>query len=113
MSLISFIRGVFSREDTEEFELPQFRYEGGDGSTLNDAIVVRGARSDLEGTAATFLWMHQHVGAKNDAWRLVTHSTGEEGVRKIDTFSVILRDGTHRSFYFDVTESFGKPPRGI
>lgn len=111
MSLLSFIRGPFSRDRTEEFSLPQFRYEGGDGSTVESAVIVRGARSDLEGTAATFLWMRQNVGTKDDAWRLVTHATRREGLREIDTFDVILRDGTQRSIHFDVTESFGKPFR--
>ena len=111
MSLLSFIRGLFRPYDIDDFALPEFRYEGGDGSTVESAVIVRGAQSDLEGTAATFLWMHRHVGAKNDAWRLVTHATRREGLRAIDTFDVILRDGTPQSIHFDVTESFGKPFR--
>jgi hypothetical protein len=84
-------------------------YEGGDGSTLNDAIVVRGAGSDLEGVAATFGWMHERLGAKDEEWRLISHSTGGDGVRKIDTFDVMLRGGERKVVYFDVSESFAKP----
>lgn len=109
MSLLSFIRGVFSAETTNLFALPHVWYEGGDGSEPDDAIIVRGAASDLEGVAATYSWMHEHLGAKDEGWRLVTHSTGGDGVRKIDTFDVVLRDGRRTRIYFDVSESFGKP----
>ncbi|HYU52328.1 MAG TPA: hypothetical protein VEK37_05260 [Gemmatimonadaceae bacterium] len=110
MSLFSSIRGLF-RDRSNPFALPHVWYEGGDGSTPDGAIVVRGAGSDLEGVAATFGWMHEHLGAKDEGWRLVTHSTGYDEVRKIDTFVVILRDGRQKRFYFDVSESFGKPFR--
>jgi hypothetical protein len=109
VSLLSFIRGLFRRERTNPFAMPHVWYEGGDGSTLDGAIVVRGAGSDLEGTAATFGWMHENLGAKDEGWRLVTHATGSDGDRKIDTFNVVLRDGGPRRIYFDVSESFGKP----
>jgi hypothetical protein len=108
MSLLSFIRGVFHRTGTNPFETPAVWYEGGDGSTRDGAIIVRGAGSDLEGVAATFGWMHEHLGPKDEGWRLVTHSTGGDEVRKIDTFDVVLRDGGPRRIYFDVSESFGK-----
>ena len=110
MSLLSFIRGFF-RDATNPFAMPHVWYEGGDGSTPEDAIVVRGAGSDLEGVAATFGWMHEHLGAKDEGWRLITHSSGFSGVRKIDTFNVVLRGGVPKLVYFDVSESFGKPFR--
>ena len=110
MSLLSLIRGFF-RRDTNPFAMPRVWYEGGDGSTIDQAIIVRGAESDLEGVAATFGWMHEQLGPKDEGWRLVSHSTGERGLRKIDTFNVILQDGEPRHFYFDVSESFAKPFR--
>ena len=55
VSLLSFIRGFF-RDTTNPFALPHVWYEGGDGSTLEDPIVVRGAGSDLEGVAAN-VWV--------------------------------------------------------
>ena len=107
MSLLSFVRGLF-HDTTNPFTLPHVWYEGGDGSTIDDAIIVRGAGSDLEGVAATFGWMHEHLGAKDEGWQLITHSSGSRGDRKIDTFNIVLRGGTAKHVYFDVTESFGK-----
>lgn len=106
--MLSFIRELF-RDRTNPFALPNVWYGGGDGSTLEAPIVVRGAESDLEGVAATFGWMHEHLGPKDEGWRLVTHSSGYDGDRKIDTFNVVVRDGGPRLVYFDVSESFGKP----
>ena len=105
MSLLSFVRGLF-HDNTNPFTLPHVWYEGGDGSTIDDAIIVRGAGSDLEGVAATFGWMHEHLGAKDDSWQLISHSSGGRGARQIDTFNIVLRGGTAKLVYFDVTESF-------
>ena len=108
MSLLSVIRRLFVGERANPFGLPGVHYEGGDGSTRESAIIVRGAVSELEGIAATFGWMHEHLGAKDEEWRLVTHASGIDGDRKIDTFHVVLRRGETRHIYFDVSESFGK-----
>jgi hypothetical protein len=106
--LLSVIRRFVRGEPANPFELPRVRYEGGDGSTPATAIVVRGADSDLAGVAATFGWMHMHLGPKDEGWQLITHSTGSIGGRHIDTFNVVLRDATRTRVFFDVSESFGK-----
>lgn len=110
MSLLSVIRRFFAGERPNPFGSLRVHYEGGDGSTRQSAIIVRGATSDIEGVAATFLWMQEHIGAKDEEWRLISHTSGSDGVRKIDTFHVMLRRGGMRQVYFDVSESFGKQP---
>ena len=111
MSFVSFVRRLLGREPPDPFALPHIWYEGGDGASPIGAIIVVGALSDLEGVAATFGWMHRHIGPKDEAWRLLTHSTGGDDRRKIDTFKIELPDGTQRTIFFDVTESFGRPFR--
>jgi len=91
-------------------EAPRLTFEGGDGETPDKAIIVRGARFDLEGTAAEFTWLTQNYGWKDQGWNLVSHSHGKLGDRDIDTFEIQLADGTPRTVYFDCTESFGKWP---
>ena len=108
---ILFIRWLDHRDRPNPFANPEVRYEGGDGSAPNQAIIVRGADSDIAGTAATFAWMHDNIGPKDIAWRLNTHSTGRLGHVHIDTFDITLADGAQRTLFFDVTEGFGKPYR--
>ncbi len=83
-------------------------FEGGNGDTVEAAIVVRGARFDLVGTYAEFWWLTQKYGQKDIDWKLLTHSTGEHGGRYIDTFELQLAEGKLLTVFFDCTESFGK-----
>jgi hypothetical protein len=84
-------------------------FEGGDGDTVEKAIVVRGAQFDLVGTYAEFHWLAQVYGQKDRDWTLISHSHEVHGGRDIDIFVLKLTDGTMRTIYFDCTESFGKP----
>ncbi len=111
MELISRLRQWFSGRPPNPLANPDVWYEGGDGATPEGAVVVRGAESDIEGTAATFAWMFDRFGPKDEGWQLRTHSSGRFGARHIDTFDVALRDGSRQCIYFDVTESFGRPFR--
>src|SRR5271167_2134164 len=84
-------------------------FEGGNGDTVETAIVVRGARFDLVGTYAEFGWLTQTYGQKDSDWKLISHSQGKYAGRDIDTFELQLADGTPLTVFFDCTESFGKP----
>src|SRR5271166_1017019 len=81
-------------------------FEGGNGDTVENAVIVRGARLDLAGTYAEFAWLAQVYGKKDLDWTLISHSHSVQGGRDIDTFVLRLRDGTSRTVYFDCTESF-------
>src|SRR5215475_13849920 len=91
---------------TESHSEVRISYEGGNGDSVEAAIVVRGARFDLEGTYAEFAWLTQKYGQKDKDWKLLTHSHGKHGTRDIDTFEIQLADGTPVTVFFDCTESF-------
>src|SRR5262249_37891589 len=96
-----------NRADTKQ----HIFFEGGTGSTVEDAIVIRGAHFDLEGTYAEFAWLAESCGRKGVDWELISHSHGKHGGRDIDTFEIKLADATPLTVYFDCTESFGKWPQ--
>jgi hypothetical protein len=83
-------------------------YEGGDGNTIETAIVIRGVHEDLLGTAAEFHWLTWTFGRKDLDWQLISHSHGTFDDREIDTLELRLPTGTVRIVYFDITESFGR-----
>ena len=86
----------------------EIRFEGGNGDTKERPIVIRGARSELEGTYAAYSWLVNRFGPKDKGWKLVSRSHAVVGAREIDTFVIELPDGTQRSVHFDCTETFGK-----
>jgi len=108
VSLLKGLRSFFRWEPTPPPRPAGVWFEGGDGSSRENAVVVRGAVWEMEGIAATFAWMEWHFGRKDQDWTLVTHSTGGDEHRKIDTFVVTLADGSRRTVFFDVSESYGK-----
>ena len=83
-------------------------FEGGTGETVDTAVVVRGAKSDLEGTAVEFAWLVEVYGQKDRDWKLLTHSHGKYWAVGLHSFRIItdhiamtwgeLRDITEQLF---------------
>lgn len=79
------------------------RYSGGDGTTLERAVIVPGA-SEQTSIDAEYAWLHQHVpGGKVTRQELIT-----QGGRAYDKLDVTLPEGNGKSFYFDISGGYGK-----
>jgi len=91
-------------------EEDDIRFEGGDGSTTENAIIIRGAHFDLAATYAIFYYMTQRFGQKDVDWKLIYQAHGVFNEKDIDTYAIKLADGVEKTLYFDITESFGKFP---
>lgn len=89
-------------------EESRIRFEGGKGETIENAIIIRGAKYDMEATALEFAYLEYEWGVKDRDWKLVRHAHGEFDGRHIDTFDIMLKDGKRRAVHFDCTESFDK-----
>ena len=100
---------LFTRAPKSTLDSGDIWFGGGNGDTVDNAIIVRGAQFDLVGTYAEFGWLARVHGQKDRDWTLISHSHEVRGGRDIDTFILRLTDGTSRTVYFDCTESFGKP----
>jgi hypothetical protein len=87
----------------------EISFEGGNGSSIEEAVIVRGATSDLAATCAEFQWLTETFGQKGDAWEVVSNSHGTIGSRDIDTMVIRLSSCEQVIKYFDITESFRKP----
>jgi hypothetical protein len=105
----AWLKRCFRRPGAHAEAPDNFFFEGGNGDTVETAVIVRGAQFDLLETYAEFAWLTQMYGQKDSDWTLISHSHGVQRQREIDTFVLKLRDGTSRTVYFDCTESFGKP----
>lgn len=80
------------------------QYSDNNGETEEDRIVVRGAPTDLDGTAAKYAWLNRRFGTMNVDWRIRSHSGGGG----FDSVVIQLRTGEEKTICFDVTESYGK-----
>jgi hypothetical protein len=99
-----------SREALSGANSEDIVFEGGNGDSLEAAVVVRGARYDLMGTWAEITWLTQRYGKKDSDWKLLLHSHCTHEGREIDTFELLLADGRPLTVFFDCTDSFGKWP---
>jgi len=75
---------------------------GGDGLTMESAVVIN-AKTDMTGTQAVYAWLREHCNCRVKGQSLVT-----DAGRAYDVMAVTLADGSDRSYYFDISKSFGK-----
>jgi hypothetical protein len=78
-------------------------FAGGDGSSVAEAILVKGA-TEVTGIAAEYRWLHDHV----PGFRLKQQSLLGVGGRQYDRLDGVMPNGERRSVFFDITEFFGK-----
>ena len=84
------------------------KYSGKDGSSLDKAIRIEGARNESEGLAAEYAWLAQEFGVQEKDWTLVMQSLMHDKGRSYDQMIVKIADGTEKEIYFDITDFFGK-----
>jgi hypothetical protein len=92
----------------------EISYTGGDGSSIEQAVVIVGAVNEYDGVDAEYQWLAQKFGTENENW---TSSQGfsQSGNKLYDILTVnFLKDvpghkaGESTDFYFDITAFFGK-----
>ena len=78
-------------------------YAGGDGLSMGTAVIIN-AKNDFDGTRAAYAWLREHAsGGKVKGQSLVADSG-----RAYDVMKVVNADRSERSYYFDISKSFGK-----
>jgi hypothetical protein len=74
-------------------------FEGGDGSSKEKAVVVKGAPTGLIGIRAEYDWLNQHYpGYKRNSQALLP------GAKSYDLLEIEMPDGKELSVYFDVSD---------
>ena len=85
-------------------------YNGGNGSDFQDAVIITGAADTFEGVAAEYDYIKQLHGARDHAWKLISHRLILKGDRQFDVIKIAVPKPTPMEFtyYFEVTGFFGK-----
>jgi len=84
------------------------RFEGGDGSNIKQAIVIKGAKGESDGVAAEYKYLEMLYGPKGQGHNVRGQALMENGARSFDKLDVDLKDGRSISVFFDITDYFGK-----
>ncbi len=83
-------------------------YTGGDGSTIQMAVVIN-ATSSPAGINAEYKWIESRYGALNKDWKIESRMHGESDSGKFyETFHIKLADGTLKTIVFDISSFYGQ-----
>ena len=81
----------------------KIRFEGGDGLSLDTAVVILGARDGLSGIGAEKQWLRSN----HPDWKIEMQALLDKGGRYYDRFNCRAPDGTAAEIFFDITDFFG------
>ena len=79
-------------------------YAGGDGSNIEQAVVIKGATDEETGVAAEYAWLRQ----KYPGYHNGGQSVMGQGGSKYDKIDFTTTEGQKMTAYFDITDFFGK-----
>lgn len=78
-------------------------YEGGDGSSIQNAAIVKGAREST-GVQAEYAWLAQRF----PGYRVGKQSLRQNGGKMYDVFEITTREGATKAIYFDISDYYEK-----
>jgi len=79
-------------------------FEGGDGRSLETAVIIRNAASAQQGVAAETTWMNRSY----SNWRQLRQALIHKNDRSYDQVTYVLSDGSKVTIWFDITDFYGK-----
>lgn len=90
-------------------DLTKVIYAGGNGKSVENAIVIKDAEKERNGIAAEYDYISKKHGVKFIDWKPVGTSTFDDKSRKYDAIHIQTIPQNERiTFYFDITEFYGK-----
>ena len=79
-------------------------FEGGDGSSIEKAVVIKNAKNEQEGVGAESQWIRKiHPG-----WSKGRQAELEDSGRNYDRIEYTTPGGEKETIFFDITDFFGK-----
>lgn len=82
-------------------------FPGGDGSSIDRAVVIHGAKGETDGVAAEYWYVGALLGERGVDWHLKSQSLLGRRGHQYDLLDVVAGGADHQ-FYFDITEYFGR-----
>ena len=79
-------------------------YKGGDGSSIEKAVIILGAPNSIVGVSAESAWIRKN----HPGWRKKRQSLMGNKDKNYDCIEYTTPDGKTKTIYFDITDFFGK-----
>lgn len=77
-------------------------------NTKEEAVIILGAKDEMEGVDAEYNWLEERFGKQNINWELIDQQLIDEGDKQFDVLRIKFRDGKSEEFWFDITNFYGK-----
>ena len=85
------------------------KYEGGNGSSIKEAITIVNVKSNFEGIDAEYDYISKRYGPENKSWKFISQKLIGENSKKYDRINFCLTiTGECKFLYFDISNFFAK-----
>jgi hypothetical protein len=82
-------------------------YSGGDGSTIETAVVIN-ATSTSQGIPAEYQYVSRMYGLQNEDWTMVQQNLVMLADKRYDLLHIRLSTGEEKTNCFDITRFYGR-----
>lgn len=82
-------------------------YTGGNGESAENAVIINTTTS-LRGIPAEYAFVASRCGKENVEWTLESQMVLRRNGKNYDYLTVKLENGDKKSFYFDISQFYGK-----
>jgi len=87
----------------------KIKFSGGDGSSMEKAIVILNAKNSRDGIVAEYQYIEKKLGEKFIYWKPLGQALLHKNGKNYDVINVqITANGKELAYYFDITDFFGK-----
>lgn len=94
---------------TKPVDLIKVTYEGGDGKSIENAIVIKNAENERNGIASEYAFIAKIHGEKFKDWKPIGQSAINKEGKKFDSINIQLTNQNQTlTYYFDITDFYGK-----
>jgi hypothetical protein len=84
------------------------KFTGGNGSTMEEAIIILNAESESEGVNAEYKYISDIYGEMNVCWKAPSQEFLIYGGKFYDVLQITFPNAEDKEFWFDITDFFGK-----
>ena len=101
--------GRFNRDYSRKIDLTDIEYLGGNGDSIENAIIIKNAGNSDNGIASEYAYIEKYYGKRTIDWELTKQTLDEKDGKWYDIFKIqIILDNQTEILYFDITDFFGK-----
>ena len=83
-------------------------YKGGNGLDTKEAVIIIGAKDELEGIDGEYIWLEEKYGKQDFEWELIDQEFIDLDIIKYDLLKIKFQNGEIKEFWFDITDFYGK-----